>query len=92
MTATWTKGVPIVPAGTKPILRFKKSSTGRRLLNGDSQSGEFERRSLAAANPLQGEVYFAALSVTLTNDLNVGGSSGSLSCSFAGGCLYEVQA
>jgi len=41
---------------------------------------------------LRGEIHFAALSATLANDLNVEGSQSGLSCSFAGGCLYEVQA
>ena len=36
--------------------------------------------------------YRASGTVNLTNPLSITGSSAALSCSFAGGCLYEVQA
>jgi hypothetical protein len=38
------------------------------------------------------EEYFSKSMVSLKNPLSLSGSSQSLSCSFNGGCLYEIQA
>jgi hypothetical protein len=66
VTATWTKGVPVLSTPTSPVLSFTHDTSSH--------------------------VHNAATSEVVTNIVSVSGSSPSLSCSFAGGCLYEVSA
>ena len=65
VTATWTSGVPIVAAATKPELKF------------------------TAEGELKTAIY-ASMASDLTNALNIVSSSQDLSCSFAGGCKFEI--
>lgn len=64
VTATFTKGVPVVSADTAPVLTFT--------------NGALE--------------YYSATSSNLANTISVTASTSGLTCSFAGGCTYEVTA
>ena len=79
-TATFAGGVPTVAVAEAPKIWFAKA---------------VRRRALAAAVVVVDtpETHYAANTATpLANALTVTGSSTGLSCSYAGGCLFEVTA
>ena len=75
-TATFAKGIPTVSAAEAPKLWFVKTT---------------RRRALAAVADTK-ETHYASNTQTLDNALAVTTSSTGLSCSFAGGCLFEITA
>lgn len=89
VTATYSKGVPVVSAATTPILSFKKSQT---ISTTDIASSTVSNRRRLATSSTQELEHIATNTVTLTNALDITGSSNGLSCSFAGGCLLEINA
>jgi hypothetical protein len=74
--AKWNKGIPVTTAVSVPELWFVKSG-GRRMLTTTTES------------PLE---HHATNTLTLENPLKITASTSGLSCSFAGGCNYEVSA
>jgi hypothetical protein len=75
-TATFAKGVPAVAAAESPKLWFEKT---------------LRRRALATIADTP-ETHFASNTQTLANPLTVAGSSSGLTCSYAGGCIFDVTA
>jgi len=74
--AKWNKGVPVTTSAKVPELWFVKKE-GRRMLASSTDS------------PLE---HYAPNTLTLENELKITGSTSGLTCSFAGGCNYEVNA
>lgn len=86
LVATWNKGVPTVTAATVPILEFIQDEATFSACSGGSR-----RLSAITVTPLS---HFSLIdsAVTLTNQLEITSTTADLSCSYAGGCLFEVTA
>ncbi len=78
IVATFSNGIPLTAAGSEaPSIRFVPSSERRRLI------------SLVDASM---QLIASITGITLDNKLALSDSTSGLSCSFQGGCPYEVTA
>ena len=80
----------MVTAAATPILTFKKDKTVTTVDIAASTVTNTRRR--LATTSVEELEFTATNIVTLTNVLAITGSSSALSCSFAGGCLLDINA
>lgn len=79
ITATFANGVPVASTAISPSLRFVPTASGGR-------------RRLVSITDADQQMIAVNVDVTISNAIQVTGSTSGLSCSFQGGCPYSVTA
>ena len=91
VTATWTKGVPPCQASVAPATEAKGSDADPAPVDKPVQTDPKTIPSLDFVQTSSGIVYSAQISATVENPQPASNSMPAYQCSFAGGCIYDVE-